>query len=39
MEMMKALSKQLGGEFKMKNKAGVRISIEFHIEKVLPGVV
>ena len=38
MEMMKALSKQLGGEFKIENKTGVRISIEFHIEKVLPGL-
>lgn len=33
MEMMKALSKQLGGDFKVENQAGVRISIEFHIEK------
>jgi two-component sensor histidine kinase len=38
MEMMKALSKQLGGEFKIENKSGVRISIEFHIEKVLSGL-
>lgn len=34
MEMMKALSKQLGGEFKIKNSAGVSISIEFPIEKI-----
>jgi two-component sensor histidine kinase len=38
MEMMKALSKQLGGEFKIENKTGVRISIEFHIEKVFPAL-
>ncbi|MDB5147697.1 MAG: hypothetical protein JWQ57_1717 [Mucilaginibacter sp.] len=34
MEMMKALSKQLGGTFKIQNNAGVTISIEFKIEKV-----
>lgn len=34
MEMMKALSKQLGGEFQIKNSAGVNISIEFAIEKM-----
>lgn len=38
MEMMKALSKQLGGEFKIENKGGVRISIEFRVETVLPGL-
>lgn len=37
MEMMKALSKQLGGEFRIENKAGVRISIEFAIEKMVFG--
>nr|WP_067060383.1 sensor histidine kinase [Mucilaginibacter sp. L294] len=35
MEMMKALSKQLGGEFKIENSGGVRIGIEFLIEKGL----
>lgn len=34
MEMMKALSKQLGGTFRIQNKAGVTISVEFKIEKV-----
>lgn len=34
MEMMKALSKQLQGTFKVQNKAGVTISVEFKIEKV-----
>jgi two-component sensor histidine kinase len=34
MEMMKALSKQLGGEFKIKNSKGVTIMIEFQFEKV-----
>jgi two-component sensor histidine kinase len=38
MEMMKALSKQLGGEFKITNNFGVRISIEFQIEKILSGL-
>lgn len=37
MEMMKALSKQLGGEFKIQDTNGVRISIEFHVETVLSG--
>ncbi|OKS86013.1 tetratricopeptide repeat-containing sensor histidine kinase [Mucilaginibacter polytrichastri] len=37
MEMMKALSKQLGGEFTMRNENGVLISINFQIEKVLIG--
>lgn len=34
MEMMKALSKQLGGEFKVRNKSGLHISVEFLIERV-----
>jgi two-component sensor histidine kinase len=38
MEMMKALSKQLGGEFDVKNKAGVSISIEFAITHVIGGI-
>jgi two-component sensor histidine kinase len=38
MEMMKALSKQLGGEFKIKNNSGVNISIEFQVTKVLHGI-
>lgn len=38
MVMMKVLSKQLGGEFKIENKSGARISIEFQIEKVWPGL-
>jgi two-component sensor histidine kinase len=33
MEMMKALSKQLGGEFKVRNNSGLHISIEFLIER------
>jgi two-component sensor histidine kinase len=37
MEMMKALSKQLGGEFKVENKGGVRLSIEFQVENELSG--
>jgi two-component sensor histidine kinase len=36
MEMMKALSKQLGGEFIIENKGGIRISIEFFIEQLVP---
>ena len=35
MEMMKALSKQLGGSFQVKGNPGVTISIEFQIEKML----
>ncbi|MFD2146095.1 sensor histidine kinase [Mucilaginibacter antarcticus] len=35
MEMMKALSKQLGGEFKVQSDAGVTISMDFKIEKDL----
>ncbi|RFZ85122.1 hypothetical protein DYU05_05845 [Mucilaginibacter terrenus] len=35
MEMMKALSKQLGGDFKIRNQSGLHISVEFMIEKVL----
>ncbi|WP_374950127.1 histidine kinase dimerization/phosphoacceptor domain -containing protein [Mucilaginibacter sp.] len=35
MEMMKALSKQLGGEFKMRNISGLHISIEFAAEPLL----
>jgi two-component sensor histidine kinase len=35
MEMMKALSKQLGGRFEVKNKPGVTIMIEFFAERVL----
>jgi two-component sensor histidine kinase len=34
MEMMKALSKQLGGAFNIKSTQGVTISIEFKIEEV-----
>jgi two-component sensor histidine kinase len=37
MEMMKALSKQLGGNFNMKSDEGVCISIDFLAEKVLSG--
>ncbi len=38
MEMMKALSKQLGGELKLVNDPGLHISLVFRIEKVLnPG--
>ena len=37
MEMMKALSKQLGGTFEIRNKHGVMVSIEFQIERVLHG--
>jgi two-component sensor histidine kinase len=33
MEMMKALSKQLGGEFKISNNSGLHISVEFLIER------
>jgi len=36
MEMMKALSKQLGGTFEIKSKSGTTITIEFQLEKVLP---
>ena len=32
MEMMKALSKQLGGSFQIKNSHGVVVSVEFKIE-------
>ena len=35
MEMMKALSKQLGGSFQVKGNPGVTITVEFQIEKVL----
>jgi len=35
MEMMKALSKQLGGELKLRNDAGLHISVEFRVEKIL----
>lgn len=34
MEMMKALSKQLRGTFKVQNTAGVTLTVEFRIEKV-----
>lgn len=37
MEMMKALSKQLGGELKIRNKSGLHISLEFLIEHVYRG--
>ncbi len=37
MEMIKALSKQLGGSFKIKASPGVTITIEFQLEKVLQG--
>jgi two-component sensor histidine kinase len=36
MEMMKALSKQLGAEFRIDGQSGVRISVEFAIEQALP---
>lgn len=35
MEMMKALSKQLGGAFEIKSNAGTTIIIEFQLDKVL----
>jgi two-component sensor histidine kinase len=35
MEMMKALSKQLGGEFKITNKSGTNITVEFQLDRVL----
>ncbi len=35
MEMIKALSKQLGGSFKIKGNSGVTLTIEFPLEKVL----
>ena len=35
MEMMKALSKQLGGELELRNDAGLHIGVEFRIEKIL----
>jgi len=35
MEMIKALSKQLGGSFKVKGSSGVTLTIEFPLEKVL----
>jgi len=38
MEKYTNLNKQLGGEFKIENKDGVRLSIEFQIEKVLSGL-
>jgi two-component sensor histidine kinase len=38
MEMMKSLSKQLGGEFKIEGQSGVRISIAFPFEPLLPAV-
>ena len=38
MEMMKALSKQLGGNFNVKNNSGVTIMIEFRVEKILPAI-
>ncbi len=37
MEMMKALSKQLGGTFEIKSKAGTTVSIEFQLAEILSG--
>jgi len=37
MEMMKALSKQLGGSFEIKSKSGTSITIEFQLERALIG--
>ena len=34
MEMMKALSKQLGGSFEVRNQSGVEIMIQFKIEEI-----
>ncbi|MFD2146094.1 sensor histidine kinase [Mucilaginibacter antarcticus] len=34
MEMMKALSKQLGGVFNVENSSGVKINIKFHMDKI-----
>jgi len=38
MEMMKALSKQLGGYFKMENSNGALITVEFRTEKQLSNI-
>jgi two-component sensor histidine kinase len=38
MEMMKALSKQLGGYFKMENCGGAVITVEFRAEKQLNSI-
>jgi two-component sensor histidine kinase len=35
MEMMKALTKQLGGDFKIKSKSGTTVTIEFELENTL----